>query len=93
MKFRLFDIDICLYDLTDKQKEMLLATEYMLDEKTSIRRIAREFSVSKSSFHRFLRNDLRYISDDAYGQVNALLSKNYLDRNNRKRFPIGKNSR
>lgn len=65
----------------------------MLDEKTSIRRTAREFLIPKSSFHRFLKNDLRYISDDAYCQIKVLLRKNYLDRNNRKRFPVRKNSR
>ena len=87
---RLFDIDVILYDLSDIQYRFLLATEFMLDNRTSIRRTADEFMVSKSSFHRFLHNDLKHISDDAYCQIKVLLRKNWEDRNNRKRFPARK---
>lgn len=87
---RLFDIDVILYDLSDIQYRFLLATEFMLDNRTSIRRTADEFMISKSSLHRFLHNDLKHISDDAYCQIKALLRKNWDDRNNRKRFPARK---
>ena len=85
---RLFDTDVILYDLSDIQYRFLLATEFMLDNRTSIRRTADEFMISKSSFHRFLYNDLKRISDDAYCQIKVLLRKNWEERNNRKRFPV-----
>lgn len=82
-----FDLDVSLNSLKDKQVRLLDAVEFMLNEKTSLRRVARECCLSKSTLHRFITYDLKFISDDAYVQLKPLLRRNYIERNNRALFP------
>ncbi len=82
-----FDLDVSFNSLKDKQVYLLDAVEFMLNEKTSLRRVAREYCLAKSTLHRFITYDLKYISDDAYIQSKSLLKRNYIERNNRVLFP------
>lgn len=66
--------DIYLYFLQEKIEERIIQeAQWMIDNpRTSIRQLAREFSMSKSQVHRDL-HALRHINDDMYVQVKNIL--------------------
>ena len=61
-----YRIDVPLWDLNEKDKELLDIAIYMLDYKSSLRKLSKEFEISKSAIHNKLTNKLRKISIELY---------------------------
>ncbi len=53
---------------------------YILEEKTTIRKTAKKFNISKSTVHNDLSKKLRQINLSLYLKVQKLLDKNFSER-------------
>ena len=71
-----YTLDCCYYQLSERDFKYLDAVLYLVDNKLSLRVAAENCLISKSSLHRFIRDELRSISYDLYGVVNKILLKN-----------------
>ena len=62
--------------------------QYMIDEKCSVRRLAKDFSISKTTMHRYLTKELKYIDDDLFVQCKNIMKSNSKNqkRDDRGRF-------
>lgn len=57
---------IYCFELTESDKLLLDACIYIVDNKTTIRKTAIEFCMSKSNLHRKTHNNLRKLSYELY---------------------------
>ena len=70
-------LDDCYsFDLTVRQKEFLDACIWLVDNKHSIRTTSLNFSIPKTSLHRWIHKDLRKLSYELYNVVNKVLKFN-----------------
>lgn len=69
-----YDIPKFLWDMKDKQ--MIDGVLWIVEEKSSLRKAAREWGVSKSSLHRYIHSRLKEISDEVYCIVKKQLIEN-----------------
>lgn len=72
----LLDDTIEEWELTDKQKRCLDMAIYLVDNRYSIRKIAREFGLSKTQVHWWFNNKLRDLSYELYRCVVRQLKEN-----------------
>ncbi len=53
---------------------------YILDQKTTIRKTAKHFNISKSTVHNDVSNRLKHENYALYKQVKAVLDKNFSEK-------------
>lgn len=58
------------------EKRTLQEAKYIIDRKTTVREVAKEFGVSKSCAHTDLSKRLKSISLNMYEEVNEILQNN-----------------
>ena len=69
--------DTCyVWDLSEKDKQVLNAGLYLVDNKYSIKRVCKELMMSKSSLHRYLHKRLPSLSWELYACVVRQLKAN-----------------
>lgn len=69
--------------MTDKQLMKILGREcvildcasYMIDYGYTVRKIAKEMNVGKSTVHNWLTKDLKYINNDKYHECLVILAR------------------
>ena len=61
--------------------------QYMVDHRCSVRTISKEFDVPKTTMHKYLAHNLKYIDDDLYIQCRNIMKNN---KKNRKRDDRGR---
>ena len=59
----------------DKEATILQCAEYCIDYGWSVRRIAEEMMIPKSTVHEYLTYDLKYIDDGLYQQAKHKLAE------------------
>lgn len=64
------------WNLTNRDKRILNEAIFLVDNNMSIRRLSKEFLVSKSQIHRDLTVELRKISFELYQVVQKIFKKN-----------------
>ena len=64
---------------TDKERCEILA-EYLIERDATVRAVAYEFSISKSTVHKDVTEKLEQINPDLYDRVRAILDKNKSER-------------
>lgn len=72
--------DVCSYDLTDLEKEILDNAKMLVDENWSLRELSRNVGRSRSQLSRDFQKPLKSLSYDLYGCVRRVL------RNNSKKY-------
>lgn len=76
---------ISLQKQFETESRIIEEAHWYLDNKTSIRDVAANFMVGKSTVHKDFRNKLKYIDYDLYREVDHLLNfnkKNAINRMN-----------
>ena len=68
--------DVLLWELTDKDKEILNSAIYIVDNGCSIRECSRNFGISKSQLHRDIHSKIKRISYELYQCVVKQLKVN-----------------
>lgn len=68
--------DMDLWELTEKNKEILNMAIWIVDNRCSIRQCSKEFGKSKSQLHRDIHQKLRSISYELYQCVVSQLKTN-----------------
>lgn len=63
-------------ELTDKEKNILLIADYIIQNKSSIRITANQFNIGKTTLFDWLNENLPYISINKYRQVFLILMEN-----------------
>lgn len=85
VNYKGYQLDVEEYSLTDRQKKLLDACIWLVDNRKSIRVSASNMLVSKSTLGRFLKDgELAELSYDLYGVVRAQIKKNIHKLNRRK---------
>lgn len=65
-----------LMNLSEKQKLIKEIASFMIVYNTSIRETAQEYDIPKTTLHRWIYKELRFIDDDLFVQVkNKLKSR------------------
>lgn len=65
-----------LTNLSEKQKLIKEIAKYMIIYDTSIRKASQEFDIPKTTVHRWIYKELRFIDDDLFVQIkNRLKSR------------------
>lgn len=70
----------------DIEERVLRLAEYMLEEKTTVRQAAKQFSISKSTVHKDVSDRLRHIDHGLFEEVKAILEINKAERHLRGGF-------
>ncbi len=65
--------------LTSKERCILLGT-YLVDERSTVRSVAKHFGISKSTVHKDITQTLKKINPSLYLQVKAVLDVNKQER-------------
>lgn len=61
-----YDLEVCEFDLTEKQKKLLDATIYIVENYSIIRDSAEKYGVTKSWLHRHIHEELPFLSTELY---------------------------
>lgn len=65
-----------LMNLSEKQKLITEIASYMITYDVSIREASKEFDIPKTTLHRWIYKELRFINDDLFVQIkNRLKSR------------------
>ena len=62
---------------SDYNERVLLLTNYILENKTTIRATAKKFGIPKSTVHHDLSTKLKYINYSLFKEVKSLLKNNF----------------
>lgn len=65
--------NITIYDMCNRDKKLMDACAWMIDNHTSIRKTAENFDYSRSTFHRHIHQFLPTLSSEMYTAVLRLL--------------------
>ena len=57
------------------KKRIIREANYMQNTDKTIREIAREYKVSKSTVHKDLKDRLKYVDKDLYKKINIIINK------------------
>jgi hypothetical protein len=68
------------YDLSDKDRDLLDACIYLVDNRSSIRVTAKNYGYRKSSLHRYIHLRLPKLSHELFGLVKIQMNVNYEHR-------------
>lgn len=71
--------------VNDKELALLYASYGIVEYKYTIREAAMNYGFAKSTLHRNIHRDLRYLSPDLYKAVQKQMKKNLKNRGKRKR--------
>ena len=58
----------------------ILAAEYIIEHKATVRSAAKKFGVSKSTIHKDVSERLRHLNPNLYSEVKTILEKNKQER-------------
>lgn len=62
------------------EERTILAAEYIVENKATVRSAAKKFGVSKSTVHKDVSERLRRLNPNLYAEVKAVLEKNKQER-------------
>ena len=68
-----------MYISSHKERCVILAT-YLIENHATVREVAHQFNISKSTVHKDVTQALRRINPSLYDQVKAILDKNKDER-------------
>lgn len=74
-----------LFDLNSRQgtgqkERCVILGEYIRDTGATVRKVAREYGISKSTVHKDVTDKLKYINKGLYREVKSVLLKNKSER-------------
>ena len=67
------------YISSEKERCVILAS-YLVENKTTVRAVASQFGISKSTVHKDVTKNLKSINHPLYLEVQEILKKNKLER-------------
>ena len=62
------------------EERTILAAEYIIENKATVRSAAKKFGVSKSTIHKDVSERLRHLNPNLYSEVKTILDKNKQER-------------
>ncbi len=62
------------------EERTILAAEYIIENKATVRSAAKKFGVSKSTVHKDVSERLKHLNPNLYSEVKAVLEKNKQER-------------
>ena len=68
-----------MYNSNNKKRCEILAT-YLIEQRTTVRGVAKEFGVSKSTVHKDITDNLQKINKPLYNNVKIILEQNKSER-------------
>lgn len=68
-----------MYISSSKERCEILA-EDLVENKSTVRSVAKKYGVSKSTVHKDITQNLKYINNELYKQVKIILEKNKCER-------------
>lgn len=68
-----------MYISSSKERCEILA-EDLVENKSTVRSVAKKYGVSKSTVHKDITQNLKYINNELYKQVKIVLEKNKCER-------------
>ena len=68
-----------MYISTNKERCVIIAS-YMLENKSTVRAVAKRFGISKSTVHKDVTQNLKMVNVELYKQIHDLLEKNKQER-------------
>lgn len=68
-----------MYISNNKKRCEILAT-YLIEQRTTVRGVAKEFGVSKSTVHKDITDNLQKINKPLYNNVKVILEQNKSER-------------
>jgi len=68
-----------MYISSNKERCVLLAM-YLIENKTTVRAVAKKFGISKSTVHKDITQALKRINPDLYCKIEKILEKNKRER-------------
>ena len=68
-----------MYISTNKERCLIIAS-YMLENKSTVRAVAKRFGISKSTVHKDVTQNLKMVNVELYKQIHDLLEKNKQER-------------
>lgn len=76
--YECYQLDVCLYSLTEREKEMLDMCVWIVNNHCSLRQCCKEFgdNISKSQLHRDIHSKLKRYSYELYQRVLRQLEQN-----------------
>ena len=69
--------ELFVYSIEDR---CVILAKYLIDNKSTVRAVAREFNVSKSTVHKDVTQVLKSVDVKLYGQVKEILEINKSER-------------
>ena len=68
-----------MYISSNKERCVIMAS-YMLENKSTVRAVAKRFGISKSTVHKDITHNLKNVHPELYSRVQELLEKNKQER-------------
>ena len=68
-----------MYVSFNKERSVLMAT-YLIENNSPVRKVAKQFGISKSTVHKDITENLKSINPTLYKQVKEILKKNKNER-------------
>ena len=68
-----------MYVSFNKERSVLMAT-YLIENNSTVRKVAKQFGISKSTVHKDITENLKSINPTLYKQVKEILKKNKNER-------------
>jgi len=68
-----------MYISSGKERCVILGT-YLVENRATVREVARQFNVSKSTVHKDVTKSLKHVNPSLYEQVKSILEKNKDER-------------
>ena len=62
------------------EERTILAAEYIIENKATVRSAAKKFGVSKSTIHKDVSERLRHLNPNLYSEVKTILEKHKQER-------------
>ncbi len=68
-----------MYISSNKERCVLMAS-YLIESKTTVRKVASKFGISKSTVHKDITQNLKKVNPSLYEEVEKILLKNKMER-------------
>lgn len=68
-----------MYISSNKERCVIIAS-YMLENKSTVRAVAKRFGISKSTVHKDVTQNLKSVNSELWNKVHELLEKNKQER-------------
>lgn len=68
-----------MYVSFNKERSVLMAT-YLIENNSTVRKVAKQFGISKSTVHKDITENLKSVNPTLYKQVKEILEKNKNER-------------